>query len=120
VIEEEGLLARSTEIGDHFKVRFAEIGARAAPFRLWDIRGLGGMVAVEFVTDFSTAAPDADLTKRVVAHALQRGLILLSCGLHSNALRIMVPLTASDAVIDEGLAIFEAALTAAVAEQQQA
>jgi 4-aminobutyrate aminotransferase/(S)-3-amino-2-methylpropionate transaminase len=120
VIEEEGLLARSTEIGDHFKVRFAEIGARAAPFRLWDIRGLGGMVAVEFVTDFSTAAPDADLTKRVVAHALQRGLILLSCGLHSNALRIMVPLTASDAVIDEGLAIFEAALTAAVAEQHQA
>ncbi|MBS1303860.1 4-aminobutyrate--2-oxoglutarate transaminase [Loktanella sp. SALINAS62] len=117
VIAEEGLLERSTALGDHFKVKFAEIGARSAPYRMWDIRGLGGMVAVEFVTDFATATPDADLTKRVVAHALDRGLLLLSCGLHGNALRIMVPLTASDAIIEEGLAIFEAALQAAVAEQ---
>ena len=51
-IEEEGLLDRSVEIGAHFKARFAEIGARSAPYRMWDIRGLGGMVAVEFVTDF--------------------------------------------------------------------
>ena len=119
-IEEEGLLDRSIEIGAHFKARFAEIGARSAPYRMWDIRGLGGMVAVEFVTDFASAAPDADLTKRVITHALKRGLILLSCGLHGNALRIMVPLTASDAVIDEGLGIFEAALVAAIAEQQVA
>ncbi|RYH03634.1 4-aminobutyrate--2-oxoglutarate transaminase [Salipiger sp. IMCC34102] len=116
-IEEEGLLDRSTQMGEMFKQRFAEIGARAAPYRLWDIRGLGGMVAVEFVTDFASATPDPDLTKRVVAHALDRGLVLLSCGLHGNALRIMVPLTASDAILEEGLAIFEAALTAAVAEQ---
>ncbi|KQI69787.1 4-aminobutyrate aminotransferase [Loktanella sp. 3ANDIMAR09] len=117
VIEEEGLLDRSTVMGEHFKTRFAEIGARSAPYRMWDIRGLGGMVAVEFVTDFATATPDADLTKRVVAHALKRGLVLLSCGLHGNALRIMTPLTASDAIIEEGLAIFEEALQAAVAEQ---
>jgi 4-aminobutyrate aminotransferase/(S)-3-amino-2-methylpropionate transaminase len=84
---------------------------------MWDIRGLGAMLAVEFVTDFETAAPDAALTKAVVAHALQRGLILLACGMHGNALRIMVPLTASDAIIDEGLAIFEDALAAAIAEQ---
>ena len=116
-IEEEGLLERSTQMGEFFKQRFAEIGARAAPYRMWDIRGLGGMVAVEFVTDFASATPDADLTKRVVAHALKRGLVLLSCGLHGNALRIMTPLTASDAILEEGLAIFEEALAAAVAEQ---
>ncbi|WP_439156145.1 4-aminobutyrate--2-oxoglutarate transaminase [Yoonia sp.] len=115
-IETEGLLARSTAMGAHFRAAFADIGARVAPYRMWDIRGLGAMLAVEFVTDFETAAPDAALTKAVVAHALKRGLILLACGMHGNALRIMVPLTASDAIIDEGLAIFEEALAAAIVE----
>ena len=116
-IEEEGLLARSIAIGEHLKARFAEIGKRAAPYRFWDIRGLGGMVAVEFVSDFESARPDADFTKRVIAHALSRGLLLLSCGMHGNAVRVMVPLTASDAILNEGLDIFEAAVEAAVAEE---
>lgn len=115
-IESEGLLARSTAMGAHFRAKFADIGARVAPYRMWDIRGLGAMLAVEFVTDFETATPDAALTKAVVAHALKRGLILLACGMHGNALRIMVPLTASDEIIDEGLAIFEDALAAAIVE----
>jgi 4-aminobutyrate aminotransferase/(S)-3-amino-2-methylpropionate transaminase len=116
-IETEGLLARSTALGETFRARFAEIGARTAPYRMWDIRGLGAMLAVEFVTDFETATPDSALVKSICAHALKRGLILLACGMHGNALRIMVPLTASDAIIEEGLAIFEAALADAVAEQ---
>ncbi|MGA9436287.1 MAG: 4-aminobutyrate--2-oxoglutarate transaminase, partial [Roseobacter sp.] len=58
-------------------------------------------------------------TKSIIAHALKRGLILLACGMHGNAVRIMVPLTASDAIIEEGLAIFEAALADAVAAEQQ-
>ncbi len=115
-IEDEGLLARSTALGDMFRARFAEIGARVAPFRMWDIRGLGAMLAIEFVTDFDTATPDAALTKSVVAHALRHGLILLSCGMHGNALRFMLPLTASDEVIDEGIGMFEAALRDAMAE----
>ncbi|SDZ59031.1 4-aminobutyrate aminotransferase / (S)-3-amino-2-methylpropionate transaminase [Jannaschia faecimaris] len=117
-IEDEGLLARSTALGETFRARFAEIGARVAPFRMWDIRGLGSMLAVEFVTDFDTAKPDAALTKAVIAHSLRRGLILLACGMHGNALRIMVPLTASDAIIDEGIAIFEAALADALLDEK--
>lgn len=116
-IESEGLLARSTAIGENMRARFADMGARVAPYRMWDIRGLGAMLAVEFVTDFDTATPDAALTKSVVAHALKRGLILLPCGMHGNALRIMVPLTASDAILDEGMGIFEAALADAMAER---
>ena len=116
-IESEGLLARSTALGQTFRARFAEMGARTAPYRMWDIRGLGAMLAVEFVTDFESASPDAAFTKSVVTHALRRGLILLACGMHGNAVRIMVPLTASDAVIDEGLAIFEAALADAIAAE---
>jgi 4-aminobutyrate aminotransferase/(S)-3-amino-2-methylpropionate transaminase len=117
-IEEEGLLARSTALGETLRARFADMGARVAPFRMWDIRGLGAMLAVEFVTDFDSATPDAAFTKSVIDHALKRGLILLSCGMHGNALRIMVPLTASDAIIDEAMAIFEAALADAVAAAQ--
>jgi 4-aminobutyrate aminotransferase/(S)-3-amino-2-methylpropionate transaminase len=116
-IESEGLLARSTALGEVFRSRFAEIGARTSPYRMWDIRGLGAMIAVEFVTDFDTAKPDAALTKSVIAHALKRGLILLACGMHGNAVRIMVPITASDAIIEEGLAIFEAALADAIAAE---
>ncbi len=116
-IDSEGLLARSTALGETFRTRFAEIGARTAPYRMWDIRGLGAMLAVEFVTDFDTAAPDAAFTKSVIGHALKRGLILLACGMHGNAVRIMVPLTASDAIIEEGLAIFEAALADAIAAE---
>ncbi|MEM9010391.1 MAG: 4-aminobutyrate--2-oxoglutarate transaminase [Pseudomonadota bacterium] len=115
-IEAEGLLARSTALGEVMRARLAEMGGRVAPFRMWDIRGLGAMLAVEFVTDFDSATPDAAFTKSVIAHALRRGLILLACGMHGNAVRIMVPLTASDAIVEEGMAILEAALADAVAE----
>ena len=116
-IETEGLLARSTALGEVLRTRLAHIGSTVAPYRMWDIRGIGAMLAVEFVTDFETASPDAALTKAVIANALKRGLILLACGMHGNAVRIMVPLTASDAIIDEALTIFEAALAEAVAAE---
>lgn len=117
VIEEEGLLERSLAIGARLRRRFAEIGARVAPDTIGDIRGLGAMVAVELVTDIGTAAPDPTLTKAVCATALRHGLVLLPCGMHGNAIRIMVPLTVSDSILDEGLAIFERALAEAIAER---
>lgn len=69
------------------------------------------------MTDFETATPDMALTKSVVSRALKRGLILLSCGMQSNALRIMIAPKASDGIIEEGLMTFEAALAEAVAER---
>jgi len=116
-IEQEGLLARSTAVGAHVHQRLSDMGSRAAPYKIWDIRGIGGMIGAEFVTDFETATPDPAFTKAVCAHALKRGLILLSCGLHGNVVRIMLPLTASDQIIDEGLDILEAALADALAGQ---
>lgn len=115
-IEAEGLLQRSARIGERLREQLDRIGARAAPGRVWDVRGIGAMLAVEFVSDRDSAAPDAALTKALAGHALERGLILLPCGMHGNAIRIMVPLTASDAILDEGMEIFEAALGAAVAD----
>jgi len=59
--------------------------------------------------------PDAELTKKVCTEAIRRGLILLSCGVYANVIRILVPLTASDALLDEGLAVLGQALDAASA-----
>jgi 4-aminobutyrate aminotransferase/(S)-3-amino-2-methylpropionate transaminase len=70
------------------------------------------MVAMELCKGGDLKQPDADMAKRLCLEATQRGLILLSCGTYGNVIRILVPLTASDAVVDEGLAIIEASLAA--------
>ena len=80
-----------------------------------DIRGLGAMVAVEF-RQAGNGEPDADLTKRVQAQALERNLILLSCGVDANVLRFLFPLTVQDAIFDEALDILRTSLRAAVAQ----
>jgi 4-aminobutyrate aminotransferase/(S)-3-amino-2-methylpropionate transaminase len=63
------------------------------------------MVAIELFEHGDTCHPDAALTRKVVAEAARRGLILLSCGSYGNVIRVLVPLTASDLLVDEGLAI---------------
>jgi 4-aminobutyrate aminotransferase/(S)-3-amino-2-methylpropionate transaminase len=69
------------------------------------VRGLGAMVAFELARGGNALQPDADIAKRIVAEAAQRGLILLTCGTWGNVVRILVPLTAADALLDEGLGI---------------
>jgi 4-aminobutyrate aminotransferase/4-aminobutyrate aminotransferase/(S)-3-amino-2-methylpropionate transaminase len=72
------------------------------------------MVAVEFCKPGSVE-PDADFTKRVQARALERGLLLLVCGVYSNVVRFLFPLTIQDAVFDEALAILEDVIKDSVA-----
>jgi 4-aminobutyrate aminotransferase/(S)-3-amino-2-methylpropionate transaminase len=76
------------------------------------IRGPGAMVAFDIVAERGTNEPDADTTKKVIAKARDHGLILISCGVYGNAVRLLVPLTASDELIDEGLDVLELALAA--------
>jgi 4-aminobutyrate aminotransferase/(S)-3-amino-2-methylpropionate transaminase len=80
-----------------------------------DVRRLGAMVAVEFVTDRASKTPDAALTNRVVAEAEARGLITITCGTYANVLRLLPPLTIPEALLDEGMGLLEAAIEAAVA-----
>jgi len=70
---------------------------------------------MELCKNGDTNRPDADLTKALCNEATKRGLVLLSCGTYGNVIRILVPLTASDALIDEGLAIIAASMDAVVA-----
>jgi 4-aminobutyrate aminotransferase/(S)-3-amino-2-methylpropionate transaminase len=69
---------------------------------------------MELVTDRETRIPDKALTARVLAAALERGLILLSSGTYSNVIRVLAPLTTPAEVVDEGLTVLERALVAAV------
>ncbi len=118
VIDEENLLERSLKLGDHMQSRFKRMAQRLAC--IGDVRGLGAMVAIELFKDKGREQPAADLTKAVVARAAKHGLILLSCGTFGNVIRVLVPLTATDAQVDEGLDIIEQSLDEALAEVEAA
>ena len=97
--------------GERLRTRLDEIASRVD--NVGEVRGLGPMLALELVTDRETKEPAADLTKRTTAEARERGLILLSCGLDGNVVRILVPLVISDDDLDRGLEILEESLVAA-------
>ena len=78
-----------------------------------ELRGLGPMLALELVRDRVTREPAPELASATVAAARERGLVLLSCGLHGNVVRILVPLVISDDDLARGLEILEEALVAA-------
>ncbi|HWX03649.1 4-aminobutyrate--2-oxoglutarate transaminase [Collimonas sp.] len=107
VIEEEQLVERANLLGN--KLKQVLEGLRAEIPQIADIRGLGAMVAVEFMQP-GTRQPDAEFTKKVQAEALKNGLLLLSCGVYSNAIRFLFPLTIEDKLMDEALAILSAAM----------
>ena len=109
-IEDEGLLRRSLELGERLTARLREMAESNWLPYVGEVRGLGGLVAVEFVRERGSREPNPELTKELTARAATNGLILLSCGLYGNVVRIMVPLTASDAIVDEGLGIMERSL----------
>ena len=120
VIEQDGLLARSTALGTHVVARVRQIATRRDIQPIGDIRNLGGMIAFELVRTAGAHDPSPEATKALCAAALEKGLILLSCGVFGNTIRILVPLTASDAIVDEGLDIIEQCLKEMVAAQVQA
>ncbi|MCW2311345.1 4-aminobutyrate aminotransferase/(S)-3-amino-2-methylpropionate transaminase [Rhodoferax antarcticus] len=110
VFEKDQLLARSRNLGNHLMRSLQAMAAKDA--RICEVRGLGAMVAIELCKAGDAHQPDADLAKALAAEATKRGLILLTCGTYGNVVRILVPLTASDAIVNEGLDIIQASLTA--------
>ena len=110
IFEQEDLLARSRAVGE--RLVNALRGMAAKHEAIAEVRGLGAMVAVELCKGGDAHQPDAALTQAIVKEAAKRGLILLSCGTYANVIRILVPLVASDAQLDEGLAILAACFDA--------
>jgi len=108
LMEKDGLLARSTQLGQKFEVRgkswtkqFQIVG---------EVRGLGGMCAIELVKNPATREPAADETKKIAQYCYQHGLITITAGTYGNVLRILVPLVVTDAQFEEGLDVLEGAL----------
>jgi len=108
VIEEERLCARSLVIGERLRSAFRKMAAKHAC--IGDVRGLGAMTAVEFFHGGDHARPAPEIANALKAEAAKRGLLLLTCGSNGNVLRVMVPLTISDALLDEGLGIIDSVL----------
>ena len=108
IIEEEGLLARADAVGERLRNRIESFIGRNDLVTVANIRGPGAMTAFDILD--SEGRPDGVQAKKVCARALEAGLVLLSCGQFGQAIRILVPLTVSDALLDEGLDMLEKAL----------
>jgi len=108
VMREEQLLQRSQEIGRFLSSRLKGLQVRYPC--VGEVRHLGAMVALELVKNMRADHPDAELTRALVQAAGRRGLIILSCGIYSNVIRFLTPLTISDALLKEGCHLFEQAL----------
>jgi 4-aminobutyrate aminotransferase/(S)-3-amino-2-methylpropionate transaminase len=113
VFEEEGLVERAQRIGDTIRARMLAWQERFAA--IGDVRGLGAMLAVEYVADRETKEPAPAIASRVAEEAAARGLLLLKAGVHSNCNRVLCPLVITDAELEEGLAAWEEALEAVLA-----
>jgi 4-aminobutyrate aminotransferase / (S)-3-amino-2-methylpropionate transaminase / 5-aminovalerate transaminase len=103
VFEQERILERADRLGE--KIGRALDGLAARHAEIVEVRRLGAMNAFELGTGGDPARPAADLAKQLIARARELGLILLTCGIYGNVIRVLVPLTAEDAVVDEGLDI---------------
>jgi 4-aminobutyrate aminotransferase len=110
VIEDESLCERANEIGKHLLTHLGELARRHRAIA--EVRGLGAMVALELCEDGDVRRPAAELTRALIAEARERGLLLLACGRYGNVVRLMMPLTIEQAILDEGLDLLAASLEA--------
>jgi 4-aminobutyrate aminotransferase/(S)-3-amino-2-methylpropionate transaminase len=115
IIEEEKLNERAELIGKRVINKFNELANRFDC--IGNVRGLGAMCAMEIVKDRKSKQPNKELTARIVSEAGKRGLLLLSAGVFSNVIRILMPIVITDEQLEEGLAILEQSVEAAMALQ---
>ena len=109
VIKEEGLVERANKIGEIFAERLHALKRRFGDV-IGDIRYTGAMIAMEFVKNSDAEQANPELTKQLVSRALEKGVVLLSCGIRGNGIRFLPALTISDEHILEGLTMVEEAL----------
>src|SRR6476646_1610840 len=112
VVEEEGLCDRAASLGETIRARMIAWQDRFEA--IGDVRGVGAMLAIELVPDRATKEPAADLATAVVDEAAARGLLLLKAGVHSNVIRVLLPLVLEDNELDEALDVWEESLEAAL------
>jgi len=120
VIEEEGLVERANAVGERIKDALAALSRRNDVLPIRNIRGLGAMIAFDLDAEAITGQPNGATVKRIIGGAVERGLILLSCGPAGESIRLLTPLTIPFDLLDEGLAILGEVLGAIRAEHDGA
>ncbi len=110
VIEKQNLAARATELGERVTARLQKWQADAALRPIGNVRGRGAMLAFDLLAARGSDAVDPEATRAVAQRAHSLGLIVLTCGAHGEAIRLLFPLTIPDALLEEGLGILEKAL----------
>jgi 4-aminobutyrate aminotransferase / (S)-3-amino-2-methylpropionate transaminase / 5-aminovalerate transaminase len=113
VIRNENLVEKANQLGGRLKSELKRIAARNDTVAIDAIRGPGAMIAFDILETRGGTEPDAASAKRVTQAALSEGLILLSCGVNANTIRLLMPLVITDALLAAGLARLERALVAA-------
>ena len=114
VIEEEDLLTKGLKLGEWIDAHFQKMAKKQYCRCIGDVRALGCMNAIEIVADRETCEPDGDLTTKIVQIALSKGLILVTAGPTRNVIRVLVPLSTSFDIVEEGLSILEESIKEAM------
>lgn len=106
IIEEEQLKEKALALGEQLSGRLKTLQQRY-PNLIGDVRHLGAMIAFELVSDGDVGKPNPQLTKSIIIKAASKGLILLSCGIRGNVIRLLPALTARPKIMDEAMDILE-------------
>jgi 4-aminobutyrate aminotransferase len=111
VIDSENILDRSVQLGESLAAYVGNL-ENDASLGIGEIRHLGAMFAFELIKPGTANTPDPDAAKALTAKAAELGLILLSCGVYANSIRVLVPITIEAALLDEALDLLATALKA--------
>ncbi len=104
-MKEIDLNAKARQVGEQTRSRFLKMQSKHSC--IGDVRGLGAMLAMEFVKNNDPYQPDGETCQTLIKACSARGLILISAGVHKNVLRVLSPLVISDEVLNKGLDIIE-------------
>lgn len=108
IMEKEKLADRAMEIGKKVMARYEEMKKKYSV--IGDVRGLGAMIGLEFVKDQESREPNAEIVKNLIQECAKNGLIVENAGIYGNVIRFLAPLVITDAQLDAGLDIMEAAI----------
>jgi 4-aminobutyrate aminotransferase/(S)-3-amino-2-methylpropionate transaminase len=113
VIRDDALTTKAQQIGAQIEARLLALQSECRA--IGEVRGLGAMLAFELVREGQPEQPDADAARAIVQAAARRGLLLLACGYYGNVVRLLPPLTLTDAQLTEGMDLLAAAVVEACA-----
>jgi 4-aminobutyrate aminotransferase/(S)-3-amino-2-methylpropionate transaminase len=113
-IEDNNLCSRAAQIGSTTMKRLKALQERCTV--VGDVRGVGAMIGIELVKDRQTKEPAKEITSKVVKYCLEQGVMLISAGIFSNVIRLLIPLVVTDEQLDRGLTVLEQSILKAAKE----